>query len=184
MATIEKAIDNWLLDFFATKMGKESEYTTLQLDEIQIASLRTQADWADWEVSWELPVLGCASRFAHRRPAGHGIGKLRLYKAIPYVLTFIALADDQNAARDVLLELFDRTQSLLSEQTTLTSAGSSIQNLNSKFVRLVHFASEEAGATAAERQAGDTRIRYYKNVADGKTWGAGDYSIVFLTTGA
>lgn len=187
--TIEKAIDNWLLTFLAAELGEESDYETLRLDEIREASLTAPADWMDWKEDWTLPALGFTSVLAQRRSAGHGspMGKQRRYRAIPYVLTFVVLTDDKSAARDDLNELFDRAESLFFATTTLTSAAVAIQtNSPGKLAKLLCMTSDDPAATAAERGAGSSLIRYYRHTAEGnKVWGRGIYNVVFLvTTGA
>ena len=179
MATfIEKSIDTWLLSFFALKMGSGSDYADLKLEDIRIASLRTQSDWVDWQ----LPALGCARRYARRRIAGHGPAKPKLYRVNPYALTFVVKGDTQDEASDLLLELLARAESTLRSITPADIGGAITTDNGGRFIKLLYYESTDPDATVDERQAGFTRTRFYRDPADNRIFGAGDYNIVFLTT--
>ena len=175
---IEQAIDAWMTNFFTTQMGAESSYDTLRLEEIKLANPRSQVDWADWT----LPALAFSTRLAFRRPAGHGLGKLRLYRAIPYTLTFVTLGNEQAEARDMVLELIARAETAFSNITSSDINGAITTDSGERFRRICYYANEEAGATDVERAAGMSRTRFYKNNNNGTVWGVGDYTVVFLTT--
>lgn len=172
---IEKAINAWLLSFFAAKMGQGSAVTTLKLEDIKIASLRSQRDWE----GWQLPALGIANRLAYRTAAGHGGGRVRLYRALPYLLTFVVMGDEQEIVADNLQTLLHRAESHFRNLTHADTA--TIQSADGEVFRGLRYYAA-TGDTDAERQAGLTRLRFYEDPRTKKIYGAGDYSIAILTT--
>ena len=166
---IENVIDDWLIAYFDTQMGRDSDFTSLKLAQpSQTAILRTVEAWR----GWTLPALGIANRLVFRAAVMH---PSKLDKRIPYILTFVVKGTQSGVIRDARTLLL-RAENILraipaNEYTTLVSDGG-------ERVQRCHLY-----ALQTDGNNGSSRLRIYPNPDDKTGWYcAGDISIQFTTT--
>lgn len=89
-------LDDYLKQYFIETMGEDSDFTTLQLQDVFCTIIQDINDFEDRPK----PSLAIVGRNMLRRNGGHGDGEVHYDRQIPYLIVFVTEGDQETAVRD------------------------------------------------------------------------------------
>lgn len=89
-------LDDYLKQYFIETMGEDSDFDTLQLQDVFCTIIQDISDFEDRPK----PSLAIVGRNMLRTNGGHGDGEVHYDRKLPYLIVFVTEGDQETAVRD------------------------------------------------------------------------------------
>lgn len=88
-------VDDYLKQYFIETMGEDSDYTTLQLQDVFCTVIQDISDFEDRPK----PSMAIVGRQMIRENGGHGDGEVHYDRQMPYIIAIATEGDQETAVR-------------------------------------------------------------------------------------